>query len=298
MDRNPFVYIIIITYNGSKYIINLLNSIFQSSFNSFTVLLVDNDSKDNTIIDVKKNFPTCKIIENKSNIGFAGGCNIGLKKAIEDSAEFILILNQDCLVQKNTLSNLIVSAQNKPAAGVLGPKTWFFHSPKEGRPRILYAGAWRLVLPLVQRVPGIGKYDDGKYDQSVPVNYVWGHGMFLRASALQVVGLFDPEFFMYYEDLDLCRRMEKAGYEVWYEPSAVMWHGVPDAARGSESEGWRWENKCRSIHIFHRKYYGPVIARILDSLTLLSEIIRLLWSGYNTAAGDLTLAWIRTMRTN
>ena len=223
---------------------------------------------------------------------------MGLKQAIEDDAEFILLLNQDCLIQEDTLSNLLIPAQNKPSAGVIGPKTWFYQSSKESKPRILYAGAWRFLLPLVQRVRGIQKYDDGKYDRAVPVDYVWGHGMFLRADALKVVGLLDPDFFMYYEDLDLCRRMGKAGYQVWYEPSAAIWHDIPDGARGSVSEGWRWEHKCRSAHIFHCKYYGQAVARILDILTLLSEIIRLLGSGYILAAGDLAYAWIRTIRTN
>ena len=298
MDRNPLVYVIILSYNGSKYVLKLLDSVYQSYYNNFTVLLVDNNSEDDTAINVKKHFPMCEVIVNKSNIGFAAGCNVGLKKAIEDDAEFILLLNQDCLVQEDTLSNLLISAQNKPSAGVLGPKTWFFQSSKESKPRIHYAGAWRCLLPLVQRVPGVGKYDDGEYDRTVPVDYVWGHGMFLRASALQVVGLFDPDFFMYYEDLDLCHRMTKVGYQVWYEPSAVIWHDIPDAARGSESESWRWEYKCRSAHIFHCKYYGKAVARILDILTLLSEILRLLWAGYIPAAGDLAHAWIRTMRTN
>jgi GT2 family glycosyltransferase len=297
MDRNSLIYIIILSYKGSKYILKLLHSIYQSSYNNFTVLLVDNNSEDDTVKTVKKHFPTCKVIVNKSNLGFARGCNVGLKKAIEDNAEFIFLLNQDCLIQKDTLSNLLISAQNKPFAGVLGPKTWFFPSSRESKPRINYAGAWRCFLPLVQRVPGVGKYDDGQYNLTVPVDYVWGHGMFLRAKILQESGLFDPNFFMYYEDLDLCHRMAKAEYQVWYEPSAVIWHDIPDTARGSASESWRWEYKCRSAHIFHCKYYGKIFAFILDILTLQSEILRLLWAGHIIAARDLAQAWVRTMRT-
>ena len=296
MDTNSFVYIIVVTYNGSKYIFDLLKSIYQSYYNNFNVLVIDNNSKDDTTIKISKFFPMCNVTVNKSNLGYARACNIGIKKAIDDNAQFILILNQDCLIQKDTLLNLVISAQNKPAAGVLGAKTWRFHSSKKGKPKILYAGAWRFLLPLVQRVPGVGKYDDGKYDRALPVNYVWGHGMFLRARALEVVDLFDPDFFLYYEDLDLCHRMEKAGYEVWYEPSAVIWHDILDAARGSESELWRWEHKCRSLHIFHCKYYSLTVARILDILTVLSEVGRLLWAGHILGARDLAHAWISEVR--
>lgn len=298
MDRKPFVYIVILSYNGSRQVLELLQSAYKSSYKNFTVLLIDNNSEDDTAKTVRKYFPMCEVIVNNSNIGFAAGCNVGLKKAIENDAEFILLLNQDCLIREDTLSNLLLSVQNKPRAGVIGPKTWFFPSHGESKPRILYAGVWRILLPLVQRLRGIRKYDDGKYDRAVPVDYVWGHGMFLRADALKVVGLFDPDFFMYYEDLDLCRRMRKAGYQIWYESSAVIWHDIPDAARGSNSESWRWEHKCRSALIFHRKYYCQAVARILDGITLLSEIMRLLSSGYIFAAGDLAQAWIRTMRTN
>ena len=295
MDSHPLIYVIILTYNGSWYVLKLLNSVYQSSYNNFAVLLVDNNSKDNTVITVRKKFPNCEVIVNKTNIGFAAACNVGLKKAIENNAEFILLLNQDCIIHADTILNLIKSAQNNPSAGVIGPKTWFFPSSEERKPRILYAGAWRFILPLVQRIPGIGKYDIGKYDRTVAVDYVWGHGMFLRASALQTIGLFDPAFFMYYEDLELCRRMVKAGYKVLYEPSAVMWHDIPDAARGSMSESWRWRYKCYSAHIYHSKYYNISVARILDILTLLSEITRLVWAGYIRAAGDLAHAWIRTI---
>lgn len=298
MDSNPLVYVIILSYNGSKYILKLLNSVYQSVYNNIHVLIVDNHSEDDTINIVKKYFPMCQIIVNRSNLGFARGCNVGLKKALKDQAEFILLLNQDCLIQKDTIVNLLTSVQNLPSAGVLGPKTWFLPSSGESKPQILYAGAWRFLLPLIQRVAGIGEYDDGKYDQAVLVDYVWGHGMFLRVSALQEIGLFDPVFFMYYEDLDLCHRMSKAGYQVWFEPLAVMWHDIPDAARGSASDGWRWEYKCRSIHIFHCKYYRRVIAYILDIFTIMSEILRLLRCGYILAAGHLLCAWIRTMRRN
>lgn len=298
MDSNPLVYVIILSYNGSKYILELLTSVYQSVYHNMRVLIVDNHSEDGTIPLAKKHFPRCQVIVNRSNLGFARGCNVGLEKAIKDRAEFILLLNQDSLIRKDTIANLLISAQKLPSAGILGPKTWFLPSCGESEPRIVYAGAWRWLLPLVQRVPGVNKYDCGKYDEALHVDYVWGHGMFLRVSALQEVGLFDPDFFMYYEDLDLCHRMRQAGYQVWFEPSAVMWHDIPDAARGSVSEKWRWEYKCHSIHIFHCKYYNRVVACILDMLTVMSEMLRLLRCGYVFAAGSLVYAWIRTLDRN
>jgi len=95
-------------------------------------------------------------------------------------------------------------------------------------------------------------------DKSIDVDYVWGHGMFIRTKALVKTGSFDPELFMYYEDIDLCIRMKKGGYEIWYDPTSIMWHDIQDGARAKTPERWRWQHKSTSIRMLHQRYYGLV----------------------------------------
>ena len=289
------VYIIIISYNRHKAVSRLLDSVYGSTYSDYNVIIIDNKSKDGTTEVIKKHYPACTVIPRGVNSGYGAACNIGIEKAINDGAEFLLILNQDTRIHEDMILNLVKSAEGKPSAGVIGPKTYFLGPGTSGRNRILYSGARRRVLPLVQDVGGMGRWDEGQYDICARVDYVWGHGMFVRTSSLKRVGFFDPKFFMYYEDLDLCIRMKRAGYEIWYEPAAVMWHDIPDGARASQSELWRWKHKSNSISIFHRKHYGRVPGFLLDTITMLFEVLALARSGYVKAIEHRVLAWIMTM---
>ena len=117
--------------------------------------------------------------------------------------------------------------------------------------------------------------------------------MLLRTAALREVGLFDPAFFMYYEDIDLCLRLHDAGWKVLCEPRAVMWHDMADGARAGDSERWRWRCKVRSIGHLHRKRFSRSKAAFLTIATVLAEILSLLRNGHPRAAWHLcsSLAW-------
>jgi GT2 family glycosyltransferase len=95
---------------------------------------------------------------------------------------------------------------------------------------------------------------------------------------------------MYYEDLDLCQRMKAAGFEIWYEPAAEMWHDTLDGARAVNSEYWRWAEKARSTRVFHAKRYGPVKARLLTALTVSAEVLQHLRKGHWRAVWHMSAA--------
>jgi hypothetical protein len=289
-DRRPPVDVLVLTYNDREAAVDCLESVLRSEGASIRVTVVDNASEDDTVPEIRRRFSECNVVVNEQNLGFAGGCNRGLELALEQGAEFVLILNQDTRVAPDLVARLKSFMLDLPAAAVAGARTRSFRPMPDGSPRLIYAGAWRRRLPLRQRIPGIEESDRGVPDLPVRTDYVWGHGMFLRCSALREVGLFDPAFFMYYEDLDLCRRMEEAGHEIWCEPRALMWHDTPDGARAIESERWRWEQKIRSSDIFHAKYHGRA-AKLMTALTVLGEAYELIRTGRIGAARDLTRAW-------
>jgi len=270
---------VILTFNGGAAAVRCLESVRASSLDNLRVQVVDNASTDDTVTRIKAAFPGQEVTVNSRNLGFGAGCNVGIKTALGRGADYILLLNQDTLIETDAAAKLISFMEGHPAAGICAAKTLSMQPMPDGSPKLLYAGAFRGALPLRQRVPGIERADPGGQTSPIPVDYAWGHGMLLRADTIRRVGAFDPAFFMYWEDLDLSTRVRQAGQEIWCVRAAVMWHDAPDGARAVSSEYWRWFFKARSMAIYHRKHCGPVRAPFVSALTVCSEALQLLRQG-------------------
>lgn len=290
----PPVAAIVLSYNGRDDVLNCVGWLAASDYPRLSVIVVDNASADDTVAAVEARFPACTVLRNAANLGFAGGCNVGIERALQAGDAFVMLVNPDTLAGPDLVSRLVDFMQSHPRAGVVGPKTLSTHAMPDGSPKLLYKGAWRRTLPLRQSIPGIEATDAGGDDAPRRTDYVWGHAMMLRAEALQRTGLLDPDFFMYYEDLDLCRRMEAAGFEVWCDPRAVIRHDAPDGARGLRSERWRWECKVHSTRVFHRKHHGRLAALALTPLTILGEAQELARTRRGAAARELLAAYGRS----
>ncbi len=285
---------IVLSYNGREDVLNCVRWLLRSEGTRLRVVVVDNASADDTVAAVAARFPACTLLRNERNLGFAGGCNVGIRNALEAGEAFVLLVNPDTDGPPDLVARLVAFMESHPRAGVVGPKTHSTEAMPDGSPKLLYKGAWRRTLPLRQSIPGIESGDAGGDDEPRRTDYVWGHAMMLRAEALRRTGPLDPAFFMYYEDLDLCRRMEAAGYEVWCDPRAVIRHDAPDGARGLRSERWRWECKVHSTRVFHRKHHGRLASLLLTPLTVLGEAQELARTRRGAAARELLAAYARS----
>ncbi len=285
---------VILSFNEGAAVARCVDSLRASTVPT-DIVVVDNASADGSPELIRDRCPDCALIVNERNLGFGAGCNVGIEAALERDAEFVLLLNQDTTVAPDMVEVLVASMAEHPRAAVIGPKTYSGTPAPDGRQRLLYAGSWRGRLPLSQQLPGIEQPDDGRYDRAARVDFVWGHGMMLRAAALREVGTFDPAFFMYYEDIDLCLRLRAAGFEAWFEPRAVMWHDIADGARATTSEAWRWEHKVRSVSVFHRKYYPGPAAAGLTALTVLADVRMLARNRAYRAIRQLLRAYLRLL---
>lgn len=292
----PRVAVIVPAYNGGELLEECLASIASSELRVDTVVLVDNASADGSVDSATQRFPTLHVIRNPENRGFGAACNQGIAVASARGCEFVFLLNQDARIEPTTLGWLVAFMRERPRTGVVGAKTLSPARAADGAPILLYNGAWRRVLPLWQRIPGIGRSSRNAPETPREVDYVWGHGMLLRGAAVREVGGFDPAFFMYYEDLDLCRRLRQVGWEIWCESRAVMWHAIDDGPRAKESEGWRWQLKVESARHFHRRHYGQPLADVLWCVSTVREAIPLLLEGHSRALTHLLRAWWRVLR--
>jgi GT2 family glycosyltransferase len=278
------VHVVIPAHNGGDQLLACLQSLLASTAPAARIIVIDDASTDDAVERAAARFPDIDVLRNDENLGFGATCNRGIKMALEHDADYVLLLNQDTTVAPDMLATLVVCGDVHPAAGCIAPKTLATQPMPDGTPQLLYAGAWRRWLPLRQHVPGIGRAEQVTAAGPIEVDYAWGHGMLLRSAALREVGLFDPVFFMYYEDIDLCLRLHDAGWQIVCEPRGVMWHDVADGARAADSERWRWQNKVRSIRHLHRKRFARGKAAFLTTATVLAEILSLLRNGHPRAA--------------
>lgn len=231
------VSIIILSWNGKDNTLDCLKSVNQLSVAGFqlSVCVVDNGSSDGSADAFKKvkSARNLRIIENKKNLGYTGGNNVGIKQALKDGTDFIVILNNDTILGKNSISGMLKTFDEYPNAGIVSPKIYFapgfeFHKDKYkkgDRGKVFwYAGGnidWDNVYASHR---GVDEVDHGQYDEVHEIDYASGCCMMIPSVVLKKIGTFDDDYFLYWEDADLSTRAKRAGYKVLYTPKAHLWH--------------------------------------------------------------------------
>lgn len=228
MDKSELS-IIIVSWNVKDLLRQCLRSIFleQGSLN-LEIIVVDNASKDQTVEMVKKEFPQIKVIANINNLGFARANNQGIK---ESQGDFILVLNPDTKIIKNSLATMLNFIKQNPKIGIAGCKhlnpdlTW---QPSVRRfPGVL---AIFLILTKIAKLfpnlPPLYYYfaKDLNFKTAQPVEQIAGSFFLIRKETLKKIGLFDEKFFLWFEEVDLCKRAQNASWQIWYNPSATIIH--------------------------------------------------------------------------
>ncbi len=222
--------VIIVSYNVSSYLERCIKSVYDTeNFSDLEIVIVDNNSSDESVSIIKNNFPECMLIENNRNLGFSKAVNIGISKS---KADYICILNPDTLVKKNTFSELYYFLSVSPNTGVAGAKILnpdgsFQVSSRRNFPTIpglayKYIGLSRL-FPM-SKVFGYYNHTYIDSDQGHKTDSVSGACMMFKRKLVDVIGNFDENFFMYFEDTDYCIRAASVGYDVFFNPKAQIVH--------------------------------------------------------------------------
>lgn len=214
MALYPKVSVIIVNYNGERYLKDCLDSLHLQNFKDFEIILVDNDSSDGSADLVAGEYPDAILIRNPANRGFAEGTNQGIREA---KGEYILTLNNDTRLEHDFLETIVDPMEKDDKTGICAAKMLFLDG------RINSAGlcisrsgaAWNR---------GMFQEDRGQYDHPEEVFGASAGAALYRRSMLDEIGLFDEDFFMYMEDVDLSFRARLAGWHCLYVPSAVVYH--------------------------------------------------------------------------
>ena len=211
---------IILNWNSGEMTAECIQSLLAKDSSDYEIVVVDNGSSDGSVEHLRRRFPEIPVLLQERNLGFAGGCNVGMRYALDKGAEFILLLNNDTVVGKNFVRDLVEQAQAHRNAGMVSPKIYFWVSPD----RFWWAGgAYSLWCGLPKHI-GRKEKDTGQFELPRQIEWATGCALLIRAAALGVTGLFDQQIFGNGEDLDLSLRMKRAGYEIWYAPEARLWH--------------------------------------------------------------------------
>ncbi len=211
------VSIITINYNGLADTCALIDSI---AFNdSVEVIVVDNASQNDEATAIEHRYPHVRVIRSKENLGFAGGNNLGIKAA---RGKYLYLINNDTVLKRSSaLQPLINRLESSEKIGIVCPKIRFAWASQP----IQYAGFTPLSsITMRNRSIGIGEEDRGQYNTAGPTPYAHGAAMMVKREAMEKVGLMPECYFLYYEELDWSMMFTRAGYDIWYEPAATIYH--------------------------------------------------------------------------
>jgi GT2 family glycosyltransferase len=277
------VLISLIDFNGAKDTRLCLDSLDKAKVKDFelSVVVIDNASKE--VFKTDKQYENFKlnIIRSDTNLGFAGGQNLGIKWGLEKGIDYFVILNNDVFLDANFLSELLKTF-TKENCGLVSPKIYFakgheYHLDKYKEQDlgkvIWYAGGkmdWENVLASHK---GVDEVDKGQFDVLEKTDFASGCCVMIKREVFEKIGLFDEKYFLYYEDNDLSQRARRSGMEIYYQPNAMLWHLNAGSTGGSGSS-------LQDYYITrNRLLFGFKYASIKTKFALIKESLRFIISG-------------------
>lgn len=253
--------IVIVNWNTCRLLRECLRSLAAcAGFSGWQCIVVDNASTDGSAEMVAREFPQVELIGNDSNAGFGAANNQGIRAA---AGRYILFLNSDTVVPDHALTELVRFMQEHPQAGACGPRL----ARPDGHAQSFAFGGDPTPGYLLRR--GLSRrlfkkpLHDWETKEPQTVDWVSGASLLIRNEALQRAGGFDEDFFMYFEDNDLCLRLRRAGFQIWYDPQVTITHlGGASLAQSAVRTGWY----DASLRCLYAKHYTPLARLTLEIL--------------------------------
>jgi GT2 family glycosyltransferase len=253
-------YVVIPNWNGVDRIRACLDSL-RAQTAAHQVVVVDNGSADDSIAIIESDYPEAILIKHSKNRGFAGGVNAGIKYAIGQEAKYVALLNNDAVADKNWLEHLVDFLDGNTKAGIAASKicdSSKTHLDSTGENYTI----WGLPFPR-----GRGESDSNKYDNDTWVFGASGGASLYRIKMLDQIGLFDEDFFAYYEDVDISFRAQLAGWKVGYVPSAEAYHEI-GATSGVIRDFTTYQTLKNLPMLFWKNVPAGLLLRILPRFTI------------------------------
>jgi GT2 family glycosyltransferase len=251
--EKPRICVVLLNWNGREDTLACLDSLKLSDYPHLDIVVVDQGSQDGIVEVLRRRELHVKIIANEKNLGFAGGNNQGIRYGLETGADYILLLNNDTIVDRRCISELLAAAESNSAVGAVGPKIYYLDEPE----RIWSAGGTVDFTENAGRTRGYGQIDRGQFDQTAEVDFISGCAVMVPRRVVEAVGLLCEDFYPgYYEDVDWSMRIQAAGYVNLVVPSAKVWHKVSATTGGDYSPTSKYLLGYHAV-TFMRRYAKP-----------------------------------------
>lgn len=225
MNSNS-IYVVILNWNGYDDTSECIYSLLNINYSNCKIVVVDNGSSKDDCSLLKKNFPEIIVLRSETNLGFTGGNNLGIEYAMKMNPDYILLLNNDTVVEPNFIEPLLEVFQKNSEAGIAAPQINYFTEPK----KIWTEGG------KISKIRGSGfayseRNDYGKIMDDKEVSFVSGCCMLIKKEVFEKVGVFDDNFFLYVEDADLCYRTTQVGYKIIVSHNSKIYHKVSSSTK-------------------------------------------------------------------
>jgi GT2 family glycosyltransferase len=286
----PHVAIVVLNWNGLKDTLACLASLRQLTYPSYQTVVVDNGSTDGSAEAMRAKYPDVPFIETGENLGYVGGNNVGLKWALEQGANYVLLLNNDTEVAPDFLSELVRAAESAASVGIVGPTIYYFD-----RPQTIWSAGGAIDWTWGEtRMVGLDQTDTGQFGcQPRPVDFVTGCAMLVKSQVIQQIGMLDPRFFAYYEDTEWSVRAARAGFAIWHVPSAKIWHKISPERRAASPQTHYYMTRNRLLFLRYTgaSYWAWFHALVLDDLrTILIWTLRPKWRAKRAQRNSMAIA--------
>ncbi len=274
--------LVILHFDKAKLTEACLSSAKQLETRGFEMeVIVVNNNPFEKIDFLKKKFPEFIFLKTSKNLGYAGGNNFGLKRALKDGADFFLILNNDTFFEKELVIELLKAAKANKEIGILGPKIYFApgcefyqerYQEKDKGKVIWYAGGLVDEMTMISSHRGVDEVDKGQFNSPVNTDFVTGCAMFVKREVFEKIGFFDERYFLYWEDTDFCQRAKGAGYKILFVPAAKLWH----ANAGSSEVGGKLHDYYMTRN---RMLFGFKYGSLRMKFALIRESLKIIFKG-------------------
>jgi hypothetical protein len=250
------LYIIILNTNRRDDTLECLRSLRANSYESKTIVVLDNASTDGSVEAIRAGYPEAQIVGLTKNLGYAGNNNVGIDLALKQGADWILVLNEDTVLSPDCLERMIEYGERNENIGIVGPMVYHFDEPQV----IQSAGGvlgdrWDAIHLSANET------DVGQYLQPHAVEWISGCAIMLRRKLIEQIGALDERFYYYWEEVEWCVRASKAGWRIAHVPSAKLWHkGVQRNYRPKPSVGYY---SARNRFLMMSKHRAPIATRAM-----------------------------------
>lgn len=215
----PRVISVVLNTNRKSDTLACLESLAQSNYSHHETIVLDNHSTDGSVQDIHAAFPAIEMIELSENHGYAGNNNVGIRAAMARSADWVLVLNEDTILDPDCLTEMIRIGESDPRIGMVGPMVYHFDEPDT-----IQSAGGLLCSGWNSDHHGKNERDVGQFARSRDVDWLTGCAIMVRRAVIEQVGALDAELFIYYEETEWCVRARQAGWRVVHVPTAKLWH--------------------------------------------------------------------------